>query len=487
MARAKAAKTVFRCNACGHESPKWLGRCPGCGAWNSLGEERAEAAAKGTNDKRTFRLPAEEKAEAARAPMPLSALAASTVERMPTGIGELDRVLGGGLVPGALVLVGGDPGIGKSTLLIHALDRVVDTLGRRDPDARALYVTGEESPEQVKLRADRLGISGDRLLLFAETRTDRIVAAIEASSPAALVIDSIQAIYDPELESAPGSVAQIREVAARFLYLAKAKNLPTFLVGHVTKDGAIAGPRVLEHMVDTVLYFESSTGHPYRILRAHKNRFGSTNEIGVFEMQGHGLAEVSNPSELFLAERPVDAPGSVVLPALEGSRPVLVEVQALVTPTNNNMPRRQCLGFDPARASVIAAILEQKLGLSLSSCDAYVNVAGGMQIEEPAADLAIAVALASSLTRCAVQARTIVFGELGLAGELRAVTQPDVRLAEAAKLGFERAVVPEATAKRLSAKPKLELVGARTIETALAACLPGIDLQVTRPRPQSRR
>jgi DNA repair protein RadA/Sms len=366
MARTR---TVYRCNACGYEASKWLGRCPGCSAWNSLQEEHTATAAKGGNDKRTFRLPdaakaAVEEPVATRAPVPLSELAAGVVARTPTGIKELDRVLGGGLVPGALILVGGDPGIGKSTLLLQALDAIargVDTKkaakgglysiegGARGP---ALYVTGEESPEQVKLRADRLGIAADRLLLFAETRVDRIVKAIEDASPSVIVADSIQAIYDPELESAPGSVSQIREVAARLLYLAKARGVPTFLVGHVTKDGALAGPRVLEHMVDTVLYFESSTGHPYRILRAHKNRFGSTNEIGVFEMRGHGLTEVENPSEMFLAERPVDAPGSVVLPALEGTRPVLVEVQALVSPpTNNGTPRRTCLGFDNARAA----------------------------------------------------------------------------------------------------------------------------------------
>jgi DNA repair protein RadA/Sms len=453
------AKTVFRCSECGHASPKWLGRCPGCERWNTLVEETAIAPAKGKNIERTFRLP---EAMASQHPVPLSEVASTAANRAITGISELDRVLGGGLVPGALILVGGDPGIGKSTLLLQALDRV----GKRSA-AGVLYVSGEESPEQVKLRADRLGVDAKKLMMFAETRADRIVEAIEKQLPAAVVIDSIQSVFDPELESAPGSVAQIREVAARFLYLAKARGVPILLVGHVTKDGALAGPRVLEHLVDTVLYFESSTGHPYRILRAHKNRFGSTNEIGVFEMSATGLVEVTNPSELFLAERPVNAPGSVVLPALEGTRPVLVEVQALVSPTSFGTPRRTCLGFDSNRAALLAAVLEQRAGVQLLGCDVFVNIAGGMEIDEPAADLAVAIALASSLSKRPLPMRTVVFGEIGLAGELRAVSQPEIRLQEAAKLGFQRAIAPSRSLARTPMPKGIEVIGAKNLEAAL--------------------
>lgn len=462
------AKTVYRCSACGYETAKWLGRCPDCGAWSTLSEEKPKLEKGSGHESRAFRLPTETMSVAAREGAAGRALALSEVtsqasSRTPSGISELDRVLGGGLVPGSLILVGGDPGIGKSTLLLQALA----ALARKGK--AALYVTGEESPEQVKLRAERLGISGEQLLLMAETRADLIAETITATRPAAVVIDSIQTVFDPELTSAPGSVSQIREVAAKLLYLAKGLGVPTFLVGHVTKHGELAGPRVLEHMVDTVLYFEQSTGSPYRILRAHKNRFGSTNEIGVFEMQSGGLEVVTNPSELFLAERPEDAPGSVVLPAIEGTRPVLVEVQALVSPTSFGNPRRTCLGFDSARAALLVAVLERRAGLGLLGCDVFVNIAGGMTIDDPAADLAVSMALASSLKNQPLERRTVVFGEVGLAGEVRAISQPDIRVAEAAKLGFGRVIMPEASVKRLASKSGLEIIGVRKLDEALEA------------------
>ncbi len=454
-------KSVFRCTECGHQAAKWMGRCSGCGTWNSLVEEVAAPPVKGKNESRTFRLP---DAPQSGQLTPLGEISTKSASRMGSGLAEFDRVLGGGLVPGALILVGGDPGIGKSTLLLQALAHVA---GSKD-DRPAIYVSGEESPEQVKLRADRLSLKPKQLLMLAETRADTIVKTIENKNPSVVVVDSIQSIYDPELQSAPGSVSQIREVAARFLYLAKSRGISVILVGHVTKDGALAGPRVLEHLVDTVLYFESSAGNPYRILRAHKNRFGSTNEIGVFEMRADGLAEVANPSELFLAERPQDAPGSVVLGAVEGTRPVLVEVQALVSPTNFGTPRRTCLGFDSHRVALLTAVLERRLGLQLLGCDIFVNIAGGLDVSEPGADLAVALALASSLRNVPVPQRTVAFGEVGLAGELRAIVQPEVRLSEASKLGFERAIVPLANSRKYKAPKGLEVVGVKSLEQALS-------------------
>ncbi len=440
-------RMVFACTECGHQSPKWLGQCPGCHRWNTLHEEVASppprsAPARGFS------------AGAASRPVPLRDVEASDAERLRTGIGELDRVLGGGLVPGALVLLGGDPGIGKSTLVLAALDR----LARAAPGRPVLYVTGEESARQVKLRADRLGVSAENLHLLPETDAVKVLHAAADLEPAALAVDSIQTQYLPELPSAPGTVTQIREVAARLLAFAKTAETPTFLVGHVTKDGAIAGPRVLEHMVDTVLYFEGGGAHPYRVLRAHKNRFGSASEIGVFEMKAGGLAEVANPSALFLAERPADAPGSAVAAVLNGTRTVLVEVQALVADAGSGPPRRTALGLDPNRVALLAAVLEKKVGLDILGCDLFVNVAGGLSLDDPAADLACVAALASSFRDRPLDARALVLGEVGLAGEVRAVAQAEARLAEAARLGFTRAYLAGGNARHAAAPAGLEVV-----------------------------
>ncbi|WP_242392948.1 DNA repair protein RadA [Anaeromyxobacter oryzisoli] len=458
MTRAAAKpRTVYACAGCGYQSPKWLGQCPACREWNTLAEEIVAPEPRGAAAARGWGAPGSSR------PIPLRDVEACEEERQRTGIGELDRVLGGGVVPGALILLGGDPGIGKSTLLLAALDRLA---GAR-PDAPVLYVSGEESARQVKLRADRLKVTASNLTVLAETDAQKVLHAAEALRPAALAVDSIQTQYLPELTSAPGTVTQIREVAARFMAYAKTTETPVFLVGHVTKDGAIAGPRVLEHMVDTVLYFEGGGAHPYRVLRAHKNRFGSASEIGVFEMKAGGLAEVPNPSALFLAERPEDAPGSAVAAVLNGTRTVLVEIQALVAPTGYGTPRRTALGIDSNRVALLAAVLEKKVGMEILSCDLFVNVAGGLSLDDPAADLASVAALASSFRDRPLPARTLLLGEVGLAGEVRAVSQPEIRLAEAARLGFERAIVPAANARHADAPAGMELVGVTTVADAL--------------------
>ncbi|MBS2032950.1 MAG: DNA repair protein RadA [Deltaproteobacteria bacterium] len=444
-------KTTFTCQACGAKSPKWLGRCAECGAWNSLVEEVERAETR----------PAWGSSGTSSRPVPLADVKADSESRRLTGIQELDRVLGGGVVPGALVLLGGDPGIGKSTLLLAALDKLA-ALGP------ALYVTGEESLRQTKMRAERLGVDSPRLSLFAETDADKILQAAEGQKLAALAIDSIQTMFLPELGSAPGSIGQVREVAGRLMAFAKRTETPTFIVGHVTKDGAIAGPRVLEHMVDTVLYFEGDRGHPYRILRAHKNRFGSTNEIGVFEMKAGGLAEVSDPSSLFLAERPIGASGSVVTASLSGTRPLLVELQALVAPTGYGTATRTAIGVDRNRVGLLAAVLEKKEQINLVGCDIFVNVAGGMELDEPAADLAVVGALVSSLRDRPIDKNTLILGEVGLAGEVRAIAQVEPRLAEAAKMGFKRAILPRGSARRVENAP-LELVGVDKVSEALDA------------------
>ena len=442
-------KTIYTCQQCGYQSPKWLGKCPDCRQWNTLTEEnRAVPRGKGRA------------AAPAGKPQRLREVAATEEDRIGCGIIELDRVLGGGVVPGSFTLIGGDPGIGKSTLLLQA----IALLSR---SGSALYVTAEESARQVKMRGERLGVTDEGLYLLAETSLEAILERVRELRPAFLVVDSIQTIFTAALESAPGSVSQVRECAGRLMQVAKVDGIPTFIVGHVTKDGSIAGPRMLEHMVDTVLYFEGDAGHPYRILRAVKNRFGSTNEIGVFEMKEAGLVEVRNPSELFLAERPEGAAGSVVVPALEGSRPILIELQALVSGASFGTPRRTTMGIDPNRVALLVAVLEKKVGLSLLSQDVFLNVAGGVRLDEPATDLGVVAALASSHLNRSLPARTILFGEVGLAGEVRAVSRPELRVREAARLGFDRCFLPAGNLKNLETPAGIELIGVRTAEEAL--------------------
>jgi len=443
-------KTIYTCQSCGLQSPKWLGRCPDCQTWGGLVEETVAIAKKGGG----------QQVGQGSAPQRLHEISVAGEERRSCGLGELDRVLGGGTVPGSFILIGGDPGIGKSTLLLQAAERWA-ALGP------VLYVTAEESARQVKLRAERLDISANELFLLAENALEAILERVRQLQPAFLVIDSIQTVFTCVLESAPGSVSQVRECAGRLMQLAKGEGVATFLVGHVTKDGAIAGPRMLEHMVDTVLYFEGDAGHPYRILRSVKNRFGSTNEIGVFEMKEVGLAEVPNPSELFLAERPQDAPGSVVVASIEGTRPILVELQALVSGTAFGNPRRTAMGIDANRVSLLVAVLEKKVGYTLLAQDIFISVAGGVKINEPAIDLGVVAALASSHLNRSVPARTVLFGEVGLAGEVRAVSRPELRVKEAARLGFDRCILPAGNLKNLDRPCEMTLIGVRSADEAL--------------------
>jgi len=452
------ATSVYRCQECGFASPK-PGTCPDClrgaGAYVQLVEERSEAPARG-------RRPG---AVSPGRPQSLKDVVLEAGDRLPTGIGELDRVLGGGVVRGSLVLLGGEPGCGKSTLLLQA----ARALAKARPPV--LYVCAEESAAQVKMRADRLGIAGDGLLLWAETDLGSVQAGLDDVKPQALIVDSIQTVFLPDLESAPGSVAQVRECAARLMTQAKGRGLATFLVGHVTKDGAIAGPRVLEHLVDTVLYFEGEQHHAYRVLRAVKNRFGSTNEIGVFEMAERGLVEVANPSGFFLSERPIDAPGSVVVASLEGTRPMLLELQALVSRASFGTPRRTVLGADYNRVCLLLAVLEKRAQLPIGNQDVFVNVAGGGRVVEPAADLAIVLAAASSYMERPLPADVVVVGEVGLTGEVRAVAGLEARLRAAAQLGFRSAVVPKSGAAEMRSVP-LSVRGVATVSEALEALLP---------------
>jgi len=441
-------KALFRCENCGYESRKWLGKCPDCGQWDSLVEKVVVSAPSGRK-------------QTACRPLPLSSTGGSEQKRMISRISELDRVLGGGLVPGSMVLIGGDPGIGKSTLILQLL-------GALAADGRqVLYVTGEESARQVAMRGRRLGIEGNDILLATETCVESIITMAAELSPALLAVDSIQTMFTEEVASAPGSVTQVRESTALLVNLAKSTDLPILLVGHVTKEGSIAGPRVLEHMVDTVLYFEGDRGQPFRILRTVKNRFGSTNEIGVFEMKESGLAEVKNPSALFLAERPVNVPGSVVMPSIEGTRPILVEVQALVSPSNLGTGRRTAIGADPQRLALLTAVLEKKLGLTLFDHDIFLNIAGGIRIDEPALDLGVVVALLSSFFEKTVDPTTAVCGEVGLAGEIRAVGQIEMRIQEANRLGFTTFLLPMSSYRRLEKidKHSMRVIGVATIQS----------------------
>jgi DNA repair protein RadA/Sms len=446
-------KTFFTCQNCGCQSPKWLGKCPDCNSWNTMTEELAMKPGR----EASLALPS-------TAPTSINQVTGEAEKRLCCGISELDRVLGGGIVAGSLILIGGDPGIGKSTLLLQAANHLAKKA------ESVLYVSGEESAQQISMRGSRMGINADALFLLTETAMEKIVAHVQRLKPKVLIIDSIQTMFTPALESAPGSVSQVRESAGRFMMLAKGSGIPVFLVGHVTKDGAIAGPRVLEHMVDTVLYFEGDAGHPFRILRAVKNRFGSTNEIGVFEMKEGGLCEVKNPSELFLSERPLGVSGSVVVAALEGSRPLLVELQALVCASPLGMPRRTTIGVDHNRLALLVAVLEKKVGLNLAGQDIFLNVAGGVKLNEPSADLGMVVAVASSHLDRIVDPGTLLLGEVGLTGEVRAITQPEMRVKEAAKLGFTRCVIPAGNERQVRVKG-VELVAVKSVEEALERLL----------------
>lgn len=445
---AKTTKTMFFCKECGYETPKWLGQCPGCKEIGSFVEEPV-----GGRSFTNKRIVSNNK------PIEINQVTADNEERMLTGFSELDRVLGGGIVPGGLILVGGDPGIGKSTLLLQVCRNLSN-------DKKVLYISGEESPKQIKLRANRIGDFTENMLLLAETSLDIIEGVISQEKPEIVVIDSIQTIYREDVSSAPGSVSQVRESTNALMQIAKGQGIPIFIVGHVTKEGVVAGPRVLEHMVDTVLYFEGDRHAAYRIIRGVKNRFGSTNEIGVFEMTSVGLKQVLNPSEFMLDGRPTDASGSVVACLMEGTRPILVEIQALITHTNFGMPRRTAVGTDYNRVNLLMAVIEKRVGVQMSDYDAYVNIAGGLRINEPALDLALVMSILSSFKNRPISPDTIVFGEVGLAGEIRGVSQTEQRVLEAKKLGFKKCILPEVSKNTLKNIEGIELIGVSNLKDA---------------------
>ena len=452
----KKSETIFACQNCGHQSRKWLGKCPECGEWNSLVEERERTAKKGLT-RSGFKL------------RDVTAIAYSEIEsqdetRISSGVTEFDRVLGGGLVPGTLVLIGGDPGIGKSTLMLQVADR----LSSNGAGNAVLYVSGEESERQIKLRGERLRIEAKNLFLLPETNLENIFHEVERLNPAAIVVDSIQTVFSAMIESAPGSVSQVREAAHQFLLLAKNRTIPVFLIGHITKDGSIAGPKALEHIVDTVLYFEGERHHNHRIVRAVKNRFGAANEIGVFEMTGAGLVPVANPSQMFLQERPHNVAGSVVTACMEGTRPLLVEIQALVSETKYGTGRRMTQGVDQNRVALLMAMLEKRLGLQMLGDDVFVNIAGGLEVDEPAVDLGVVAAITSSFKNIPIDAHTTVFGEVGLTGEVRGTTQAAVRAREAQALGFKKIVMPGSNKSGLERLLGVDVVGVKSVEEALA-------------------
>ena len=444
-------QTKYVCQSCGYVSPRWVGKCPNCNEWNTFVEEAPSPL-------KASRKPAG--AASHMDPVPMDQLESDDVPRVKTNIEEFDRVLGGGLVPGSLILLGGDPGIGKSTLMMQMALKLEAQV--------VLYISGEESVRQIKLRAERLEAKDKSgILLLAETNLDLILDVIERGTPDLIIVDSIQTMYRPGLESAPGSVSQVRESTALLLRLAKTRGIPVFVIGHVTKEGVIAGPRVIEHMVDTVLQFEGEAHYAYRILRALKNRYGSTNEIGIFEMHENGLREVKNPSEAFLSERRYGTSGSTVVSSIEGSRPILIEVQALVTPTSYGMPQRNTTGFDYRRLSLLLAVLEKRVGLRLGSQDVFVNIAGGVKIDEPAVDLGIATSITSSLRDIPVDSSSVAVGEIGLGGEIRTVGHVEKRVQEATKLGFKRVIIPHNNLKGLKGQEGIEIVGVHTVNEAM--------------------
>ncbi|MGB6777478.1 MAG: DNA repair protein RadA [Planococcus citreus] len=454
-------KIKFICQSCGYESAKWMGKCPGCAAWNTMTEETEVAAPKGTRGAFQHSAP-----QIAQKATPINSIKTKEEPRTKTEMEELNRVLGGGIVSGSLVLIGGDPGIGKSTLLLQ-VSALLAKAGKK-----VLYISGEESIRQTKMRAERLdAVSGD-LLIFAETNLELIHHTIEEVEPDFVIVDSIQTVYHPEVTSAPGSVTQVRESTAELMRVAKTKNIAIFLVGHVTKEGQIAGPRILEHMVDTVLYFEGERHHTYRILRSVKNRFGSTNEIAIFEMLQGGLKEVLNPSELFLQERSSGTAGSTVVASMEGTRPILVEIQALVTPSSFNYPKRMATGIDQNRVSLLMAVLEKRVGLMLQSQDAYIKVAGGVKLDEPAIDLAVLASIVSSFRDIAPKVDDCIIGEVGLTGEVRRVSRIEQRVQEAAKLGFKRAIIPKSNMGGWDFPEGIRVVGVETINEALKELFP---------------